>query len=91
MHHRSLKASSARPSQTPLEGRADDASCLTPNTVALPSGEGNQTKDGTFGESLFTLFPLPYGTVLLRFIPLHFMERARRLRRGEVRGRRSGG
>ena len=40
MPRRSLRASSARPSQTPLEGRADDASCLTPNTVARPSGEG---------------------------------------------------
>ena len=38
MPGRSLKASSARPSQTPLEGRADDASCLTSNTVAHPSG-----------------------------------------------------
>ena len=38
MPGRSLKASSARPSQTPLEGRADDASCLTSNTVAHPVG-----------------------------------------------------
>jgi len=37
MPGRSLKASSARPSQTPLEGRADDASCLTSNTVAHQS------------------------------------------------------
>ncbi len=37
MPGRSLKASSARPSQTPLEGRADDASCLTSNTVAHPA------------------------------------------------------
>jgi hypothetical protein len=29
MQRRNLKASSARPSQTPLEGRADDASHLT--------------------------------------------------------------
>jgi len=36
MSRRNLKASSARPSQTPLQGRADDASCLTLNTVAHP-------------------------------------------------------
>lgn len=34
MPGRSLKASSARPSQTQAEGRADDASSLTSNTVA---------------------------------------------------------
>ncbi len=34
----SAQASSARPSQTPLEGRAEDASLLIPNTVAHPSG-----------------------------------------------------
>ena len=41
MPPRTLRASapsSARPSQTPLEGRAEDASLLIPNTVAHPSG-----------------------------------------------------
>ena len=36
MSRRTLKASSARPSQTPLEGRTDVASTLTTNTVAHP-------------------------------------------------------
>jgi len=35
MPRRILKASSARPAQTPLVGCADDASSLTLNTVAL--------------------------------------------------------
>jgi len=41
MRHRRLThtASSARPSQTPLQGCADDAAPLTPNTVALPGEE----------------------------------------------------
>jgi hypothetical protein len=45
MSRRNLKASSVRPSQTPLEGRADDASSLTLNTVALPPGEGKRKED----------------------------------------------
>jgi hypothetical protein len=36
MSRRNLKASSARPSQTPLEGRADDASGSILNPVAHP-------------------------------------------------------
>src|SRR5260370_21827314 len=41
MCHRRLThtASAARPSQTPLQGCADDAAPLTPNTVALPVRE----------------------------------------------------
>ena len=41
MPHRILKASSARPAQKPLVGCADDASSLTPNTVALRHGVCN--------------------------------------------------
>jgi hypothetical protein len=40
----SLKASSARPSQTPLEGGADAASCLTLNTVAYPRENAGEEK-----------------------------------------------
>jgi len=38
MPSRNLKVSSARPSQPPAEGRADDASSLTSNTVAHFAG-----------------------------------------------------
>jgi hypothetical protein len=38
MRHPTLKASSARPAQTPLVGCADDAPSLTSNTVALRHG-----------------------------------------------------
>src|ERR1019366_9209875 len=38
MLRRTLKASSARPAQTPLVGCADDASRLISNTVALRQG-----------------------------------------------------
>jgi len=38
MPSRNLKASSARPSQPQAESRADDASCLTSNTVAYFGG-----------------------------------------------------
>jgi hypothetical protein len=43
-HRLTHKASSAPPSQTPLEGGADDAAPLTPNTVALPDGERRRQK-----------------------------------------------
>ncbi len=60
MHRRRLthKASSAPPSQTPLEGGADDAAPLTLNTVALPYRERGK-KAGKRGSALPSKRGLP--------------------------------
>jgi len=72
-------ASSARPSQTPLEGCADDAAPLIPNTVALPNGERGRTSRASSADDAGNLTPNPFprgkgnnreersGTGILRF------------------------
>jgi hypothetical protein len=52
-HRLTHTASSAPPSQTPLEGGADDAAPLTLNTVALPIGRGEEP--GFFATAAFAL------------------------------------
>jgi hypothetical protein len=53
-------ASSARPSQTPLEGRADDAAPLTTNTVALPRGEALTRDERDFWVLSGNLTPITF-------------------------------
>ena len=50
MSRRKLKACSARPSQAPLEGRAEHAPTLTSNTVALLLQERARLAQRGYGE-----------------------------------------